>query len=83
MFHIWKIYLDVWGHDYNKLVWTTFGYTSNDPIAMKFKLDMLTVYTNVVSLELISQSMLKWGPERGGGRQTLPRHDTTVSQMGV
>ena len=51
MYQIWKIYLDLWGHDCKKWVWPTFGCKlgQSDPIVMQLKLDMschlLNVYT--------------------------------------
>ena len=51
MYQIWRIYLDLWGHDCKKWVWPTFGCKlgQSDPIVMQLKLDMschlLNVYT--------------------------------------
>ena len=51
MYQIWKVYLDSWGHDCKKYVWSTFSCKVGqiDPIAIKLKLDMscykLNVYT--------------------------------------
>ena len=51
MYQIWRIYLDLWGHDCKKWVWPTFRCKlgQSDPIVMQFKLDMschlLNVYT--------------------------------------
>ena len=51
MYHIWRIYLDLWGHDCKKWVWPTFGCKlgQSDPIVMQLKLDMschlLNIYT--------------------------------------
>ena len=51
MYQIWRIYLDLWGHDCKKYVWPTFGCKlgQSDPIVMQLKLDMschlLNVYT--------------------------------------
>ena len=51
MFQIWRIYLDLWGHDCKKCVWPTFGCKlgQSDPIVMQLKFDMschlLNVYT--------------------------------------
>ena len=48
---IWRIYLDMWGHDCKKWVWPTFGCKlgQGDPIVMQLKPDMschlLNVYT--------------------------------------
>ena len=52
MYQIWNIYLDLWGHDYKKIVWPGFSCKvgQSDPIVMEIKLDMsyliLNVYTN-------------------------------------
>ena len=51
MYQIWRIYLDLWGHDCKKWVWPTFGCKlgQSDPIVMQLKLGMpchlLNVYT--------------------------------------
>ena len=51
VYQIWRIYLDLWGHDCKKFVWPTFGckLCQSDPIVMQLKLDMschlLNVYT--------------------------------------
>ena len=51
VYQIWRIYLDLWGHDCKKWVWPTFSCKlgQNDPIVMQLKLDMschlLNVYT--------------------------------------
>ena len=51
VYQIWRIYLDLWGHDCKKWVWPTFccKLGQNDPIVMQLKLDMschlLNVYT--------------------------------------
>ena len=51
VYQIWRIYLDLWGHDCKKWVWPTFGCKlgQSDPIVMQLKLDMschlLNVYT--------------------------------------
>ena len=43
VYQIWRIYLDLWGHDCKKWVWHTFGCKlgQKDPIVMQLKLDML------------------------------------------
>ena len=51
VYQIWRIYLDLWGHNCKKWVWPTFGCKlgQSDPIVMQLKLDMschlLNVYT--------------------------------------
>ena len=51
IFQIWRIYLDLWGHDCNKWVWPTFGCKlgQSDPIVMQLRFDischLLIVYT--------------------------------------
>ena len=42
MYQIWRIYLDLWGHDCKEWVWPTFGCKlgQSDPIVMQLKLDM-------------------------------------------
>ena len=51
VYQIWRIYLDLWGHDCKKWFWPTFGckLRQSEPIVMQLKLDMschlLNVYT--------------------------------------
>ena len=51
MYQIWRMYLDLWGHDCKNWVWTTFSCKigQSDPIVTKLKLNMpyhlLNVYT--------------------------------------
>ena len=49
VYQIWRIYLDLWGHDCKKWVWPTFGCKlgQSDPIVMQLKLDMLCHLLNV------------------------------------
>ena len=49
MYQIWRIYLDLWGHDCKKWVWPTFGCKLGqiDPIVMQLKLDMSCHLLNV------------------------------------
>ena len=87
MYQIWRIYLDLWGHDCKKWVWPTFGCKlgQNDPIVMQLKLDMschlLNVYTKFqidISKHVEEKSGRTDGRTDGqtDGR-TLPRHNTS------
>ena len=86
MYQIWRIYLDLWGHDCKKWVWPTFGCKlgQNDPIVMQLKLDMschlLNVYTKF-QIDISKHVEEKSGKRgRTDGRTdgwTLPRHNTS------
>ena len=90
MYQIWRIYLDLWGHDCKKWVWPTFGCKlgQNDPIVMQLKLDMschlLNVYTKF-QIDISKHVEEKSGKRgRTDGRtdrrtdgRTLPRHNTS------
>ena len=82
VYQIWRIYLDLWGHDCKKYVWPTFGCKlgHSDPIVMQLKLDMschlLNVYTKC-QIDISKHVEEKSGkPGRKDG-QTLPRHNTS------
>ena len=49
VYQIWRIYLDLWGHDCKKWVWPTFGCKLGqiDPFLMQLSLDMLCHLLNV------------------------------------
>ena len=90
MYQIWRIYLDLWGHDCKKYVWPTFGCKlgQSDPIVMQLKLDMschlLNVYTKF-QIDISKHVEEKSGKRgRTDGRtnrrtegRTLPRHNTS------
>ena len=86
VYQIWRIYLDLWGHDCKKLVWPTFGCKlgQSDPIVMQLKLDMschlLNVYTKF-QIDISKHVEEKSGKRgRTDGRTdgwTLPRHNTS------
>ena len=86
MYQIWRIYLDLWGHDCKKLVWPTFGCKlgQSDPIVMQLNLDMschlLNVYTKF-QIDISKHVEEKSGKRgRTDGRtdgRTLPRHNTS------
>ena len=86
MYQIWRIYLDLWGHDCKKWVWPTFGCKLGqiDPIVMQLKLDMschlLNAYTKF-QIDISKHVEEKSGKRgRTDGRtdgRTLPRHNTS------
>ena len=90
VYQIWRIYLDLWGHDCKKWVWPTFGCKlgQSDPFVMQLKLDMschlLNVYTKF-QIDISKHVAEKSGKRgRTDGRtdrrtdgRTLPRHNTS------
>ena len=82
MYQIWRIYLDLWGHDCKKLVWPTFGCKlgQSDPIVMQIKLDMschlLNVYTKF-QIDISKHVEEKSGKRGRTDGRTLPRHNTS------
>ena len=82
MYQIWRIYLDLWGHDCKKWVWPTFGCKlgQNDPIVMQLKLDMscrlLNVYTKF-QIDISKHVEEKSEKRRQTDGRTLPRHNTS------
>ena len=96
VYQIWRIYLDLWGHDCKKWVWPTFGCKlgQSDPIVMQLKLDMschlLNVYTKFqidISKHVEEKSGKRGRTDGQTDRRTdgriLPRHNTSVFQTGV
>ena len=86
MYQIWRIYLDLWGHDCKKWVWPTFGCKlgQNDPIVMQLKLDMschlLNVYTKFqidISKHVEEKSGKRGRTDGQTDGRTLPRHNTS------
>ena len=87
MYQIWRIYLDLWGHDCKKWVWPTFGCKlgQSDPIVMQLKLDMschlLNVYTKF-QIDISKHVEEKSGKRGRTDGRTLPRHNTSVFSNG-
>ena len=86
MYQIWRIYLDLWGHDCKKYVWPTFGCKlgQSDPIVMQLKFDMschlLNVYTKFqidISKHVEEKSGKRGRTDRRTDGRTLPRHNTS------
>ena len=76
------IYLDLWGHDWKKWVWPTFGCKlgQNYPLVMQLKLDMschlLNVYTKF-QIDISKHVEEKPGKRGRTDGLTLPRHNTS------
>ena len=71
MYQIWRIYLDLWGHDCKKWVWSPFGCKlgQSDPIMMQLKLDMSCPLLNVVSNRYLKACIIKsWKRGRTDGQ---------------
>ena len=68
MYQIWRIYLDLWGHDWKKWVWPTFGckLDQSEPIVMQLELDMSCHLLNVYTKFQID--ILKHVEEKSGKR---------------
>ena len=86
VYQIWRIYLDLRGHDCKKWVWPSFGCKlgQSDPIVMQFKLDMLCHLLNVYTKFQINIS--KHVEEKSGkhGRRdgwTNRRTDTATAYV--
>ena len=85
MYQIWRIYLDLWGHDCKKGVWPTFGCKvgQSDPTVMKLKLDMSSHLLNVYTKFQIDISKhVEKSPEDSDGRtdgQTDRRTDIATA----
>ena len=86
VYQIWRIYLDLWGHDCKIWVWPTFGckLDQNDPIVMQLKLDMschlLNVYTKFqidISKHVEEKSGKRGRTDGRTDRWTLPWHNTS------
>ena len=86
MYQIWRIYLDLWGHDWKKWVWPTFGCKlgQSDPIVMQLELDMschlLNVYTKFqidISKHVEEKSGKRGRTDGQTDGRTLPRHNTS------
>ena len=88
VYQIWRIYLDLWGHDRRKWVWPIFGCKlgQSDPIVMQLKLDMschlLNVYTKF-QIDISKHIEEKSGKRRRTDERTLPRHNTSIFQTGI
>ena len=82
---IWRIYLDLWGHDSKKngfdLLLDLNYFKVTQLWCNSNSTCRATYWMYIPSFKLISQSMLKKNPENTDGRtdgRTLPRHNTSV-----